>query len=167
MCGICGTFLDPQRPSQGEAGIVKRMMQALEHRGPDEEGMKSGRGFCLGHRRLSIIDLKSGKQPMTARGGRKHLVFNGEIYNYIELRDSLKKRGAHFSTMSDTEVSRVLDVSASRSWLDAWSPVACFCVRSAAAAGVATSKAARRMAAQDGNAARMSRMGHVEERFIG
>jgi asparagine synthase (glutamine-hydrolysing) len=82
------------------------MTTALAHRGPDAEGYwhsASGRAG-LGHRRLSIIDLSSGHQPMVARNGTLALTFNGEIYNYIELRDELLRAGEQFSTASDTEV---------------------------------------------------------------
>jgi len=103
MCGICGVFSD-RKPEPGTTDFVQSMMDRLEHRGPDGEGMFSGSFFCLGHRRLSIIDLEHGAQPMSTPDNRYSLSFNGEIYNYIELREELKKEGAEFRTSSDTEV---------------------------------------------------------------
>lgn len=103
MCGICGIFnaADDQEPRRP---IVKAMMDRLEHRGPDDHGMHAGKGVIFGFRRLSIIDLAHGKQPMHSADGRYTLVFNGEIYNYLELRESLVRGGARFRTESDTEV---------------------------------------------------------------
>jgi asparagine synthase (glutamine-hydrolysing) len=85
------------------------MTGAIRHRGPDGEGqvtlpLSGGAVAALGHRRLSIIDLAGGSQPMTSHDGRFTVVFNGEIYNYIEIRDELLARGARFTTCSDTEV---------------------------------------------------------------
>jgi asparagine synthase (glutamine-hydrolysing) len=85
------------------------MTNAIRHRGPDGEGqlilpLCGGAVAALGHRRLSIIDLAGGSQPMTSHDGQFTVVFNGEIYNYIELRDELLARGARFTTSSDTEV---------------------------------------------------------------
>lgn len=80
------------------------MCGVQKHRGPDEEGMHFGPGVGLGHRRLSIIDLSSGQQPMGSADGKDWLVFNGEIYNFQGLRDQLKAKGHVFRTKSDTEV---------------------------------------------------------------
>jgi asparagine synthase (glutamine-hydrolysing) len=85
------------------------MTDAVRHRGPDGEGqvilpLSGGAVAALGHRRLSIIDLAGGSQPMTSHDGRFTVVFNGEIYNYVEIRDELLARGARFNTSSDTEV---------------------------------------------------------------
>src|SRR5215212_6731938 len=85
------------------------MTDALRHRGPDGEGqtilpLSGGAVAALGHRRLSIIDLAGGSQPMASHDGRFTVVFNGEIYNYIEIRNELLARGARFMTCSDTEV---------------------------------------------------------------
>lgn len=105
MCGIAGAValtLDA-RP---DVARVRAMSCQIAHRGPDGEGIwiaPSGRA-CLAHRRLSIIDLSTGQQPMTDEGERFGLVFNGEIYNYCELRDELRAQGATFRTQSDTEV---------------------------------------------------------------
>ncbi|HET7459461.1 MAG TPA: asparagine synthase (glutamine-hydrolyzing) [Gemmatimonadaceae bacterium] len=105
MCGIAGgvAIAADARP---DADRVARMSCLIEHRGPDGEGLwtaPSGRAI-LAHRRLSVIDLVTGAQPMASRGNELGLVFNGEIYNYRELRQSLLAAGAEFRTTSDTEV---------------------------------------------------------------
>src|SRR5215213_6387111 len=100
MCGFVGILHLEPRPV--ELSVLSGMARVLEHRGPDDEGsFVDGRvGFY--HKRLSIIDLTSGHQPMTSDGVT--VVFNGEIYNYIELRNDLIARGHAFRTTSDTEV---------------------------------------------------------------
>ena len=99
MCGICG-IVDPNGPDREG---LERMTRSLAHRGPDGEGFHFGPGFAFGHRRLSIIDLSSGSQPMCNEDGTVWITFNGEIYNYKELAASLT--GKHvFKTQSDTEV---------------------------------------------------------------
>ncbi|MDO8347228.1 MAG: asparagine synthase (glutamine-hydrolyzing) [Rugosibacter sp.] len=101
MCGIAGFI------GQGSAGDLERMTAALAHRGPDSEGVwiDEAKGVYLGHRRLSIIDVAGGQQPMWTRDGRLGIVFNGEIYNFAELRQELEKAGHRFETdHSDTEV---------------------------------------------------------------
>jgi len=102
MCGISG-ILGPGNQMKQES-IVRAMMERLKHRGPDGNGLHQGKGFCFGHQRLSIIDLEHGRQPMISEDGRYSLIFNGEIYNYIELRKSLESEGVRFHTHSDTEV---------------------------------------------------------------
>jgi asparagine synthase (glutamine-hydrolysing) len=102
MCGICGIFDKRGRPIDRET--VTRMNARIVHRGPDGEGMYFGPGVGLANRRLSIIDLEGGTQPIANEDESVQVVFNGEIYNYIELRDDLKKRGHIFRTKSDTEV---------------------------------------------------------------
>jgi asparagine synthase (glutamine-hydrolysing) len=104
MCGICGTLeRDPARPA-GEDRL-RAMTARLRHRGPDGEGRHVDGPLGLGHRRLSIIDLSdAGRQPMTVDDGRLWIVFNGEIYNYRELRAELESRGHRFRSRSDTEV---------------------------------------------------------------
>jgi asparagine synthase (glutamine-hydrolysing) len=87
-----------------DAAAVRRMTSALTHRGPDEEGFHLEPGIGLGHRRLSIIDLSSGQQPLSNEDGTVWVAFNGEIFNYVELRAELLKRGHQFRTHSDTEV---------------------------------------------------------------
>ena len=103
MCGICG-FYDIDRRLQDGAALLQAMNAAQKHRGPDDEGVYLDGPAGLGHVRLSIIDLSSaGHQPMRY-GGRYTLVFNGEIYNYIELREELRQAGYAFATSTDTEV---------------------------------------------------------------
>jgi len=80
------------------------MTRTLAHRGPDGEGYYQDSGIVLGHRRLAIIDLIGGAQPMSDSSVRYHLIYNGEVYNYVELRQELEKRGCCFATRSDTEV---------------------------------------------------------------
>jgi asparagine synthase (glutamine-hydrolysing) len=98
MCGICGfTWSDPE--------LGEKLCRVIYHRGPDQEGIFSEPGVTLGHRRLSIIDLsEQGRQPMANEDGSIQLVFNGEIYNFLELRPQLEERGHRFSSQSDSEV---------------------------------------------------------------
>jgi len=103
MCGICG-IVNLASKTVEEASI-RKMMQIMKHRGPDDDGEFIERYVGLGFVRLSIIDLSSaGHQPMSSIDGRYILIFNGEIYNYIELRDELKSLGHVFRTQTDTEV---------------------------------------------------------------
>jgi asparagine synthase (glutamine-hydrolysing) len=102
MCGIAGILNFNQEPV--DPRILKKMMACLSHRGPDDSGFTVHRQIGLGHRRLSIIDLEHGTQPMSNEDGSAWLVFNGEIYNYRDLRDDLVLRGHHFRTNSDSEV---------------------------------------------------------------
>jgi asparagine synthase (glutamine-hydrolysing) len=102
MCGICGA-IGIQSKETGEA-IVRRMMAAIVHRGPDEEGFLIAQGIAAGTRRLSIIDLPGGSQPVWNKAGTLAVLFNGEIYNFRELRQELESAGHEFRTRSDTEV---------------------------------------------------------------
>jgi asparagine synthase (glutamine-hydrolysing) len=103
MCGICGIVSRDGAPV--EAAALGRMATALAHRGPDDHGLHVAGGAGLGHRRLAIIDLTpDGHQPMANEDGTVHVVFNGEIYNFLELRPHLEKRGHRFRSRSDTEV---------------------------------------------------------------
>src|ERR1700674_485584 len=102
MCGICGV-IGIQRSELAEE-ITRRMMGALEHRGPDEDGILVAPSAALGMRRLSIIRLPGGPQPVFNETGNVAVVFNGEIYNFQQLRKTLKGRGHAFRTHSDTEV---------------------------------------------------------------
>jgi len=102
MCGICGV-IGFERTDQSEA-ITRRMMEALRHRGPDEDGLLVAPSVALGMRRLSIIDLPGGHQPVFNEASNVAVVFNGEIYNYKQLRGTLEGRGHAFRTHSDTEV---------------------------------------------------------------
>jgi asparagine synthase (glutamine-hydrolysing) len=103
MCGICGQFnfatTEPVDP-----GAIRRMAQTIVHRGPDDEGYFCSGSLGLGFRRLSIIDLAGGHQPMSDAEETVWIILNGEIYNFKELRAELRKKGHHFRTNSDTEV---------------------------------------------------------------
>ncbi|HHJ13950.1 MAG TPA: asparagine synthase (glutamine-hydrolyzing) [Gammaproteobacteria bacterium] len=103
MCGIAGIIGREAGGRFGDASLA-RMVRLLHHRGPDHEGVYRGEGVLLGHARLSIIDLEGGDQPVRNEDGRIQVVFNGEIFNYIELREELIRCGHHFYTHSDTEV---------------------------------------------------------------
>ena len=102
MCGIAGiVHADPRYPI--DLDLLGRMTMTLEHRGPDAQSVFGWRGAAFGHRRLSIIDLATGDQPVFNEDRTKAVVFNGEIYNYHELRSELEARGHRFATQSDTE----------------------------------------------------------------
>ncbi|EJR64091.1 asparagine synthase (glutamine-hydrolyzing) [Bacillus cereus VD115] len=105
MCGYVGCMYNTARIySESEIKQFENMTSLLSHRGPDDEGYFRDEYIQFGFRRLSIIDLDTGYQPLTYENGRYVLMFNGEIYNYIELREMLKAEGAIFATESDTEV---------------------------------------------------------------
>ncbi|MBI5624569.1 MAG: asparagine synthase (glutamine-hydrolyzing) [Elusimicrobia bacterium] len=101
MCGICGVTSLSGEPA--DRAVVARMRAALAHRGPDDEGEHFDAGLGLGFRRLSILDLPGGHQPMSTPDGGLTIVFNGEIYNHLELRKGLADSGTAFKTRSDTE----------------------------------------------------------------
>ena len=104
MCGIAGCLsLDADRPAPG-LDVLTRMAASLHHRGPDEQGVWRDRRVGLAHARLSIIDLSTGQQPMSTADGQAVVCFNGEIFNYVELREELERLGRPFRTRSDTEV---------------------------------------------------------------
>jgi asparagine synthase (glutamine-hydrolysing) len=103
MCGIAGIF-HLTTPKPVDPARVERMCDAIAHRGPDGHGVWVAPGVGLGHRRLSIIDVAGSPQPMASSDGRAMLVFNGEIYNYRELREELRAGGAMFHTDGDSEV---------------------------------------------------------------
>ncbi len=104
MCGIAG-LLTGKPVIADRVKLVEEMMLCIAHRGPDDSGFVQISGKALiGHRRLSIIDIKHGHQPMLSADGRYCLAFNGEIYNYLELRQNLIQQGFQFETFSDTEV---------------------------------------------------------------
>ncbi|MCB2061618.1 MAG: asparagine synthase (glutamine-hydrolyzing), partial [Novosphingobium sp.] len=103
MCGIAGIF-HVSTPKPVDPARVERMCDAMVHRGPDGHGVWTAPGVGLGHRRLSIIDIAGSPQPMASSDGRAMLVFNGEIYNFRELRNELKAAGAQFHTDGDSEV---------------------------------------------------------------
>src|SRR3954463_12801543 len=103
MCGICGIYnFGDHRPV--EPVTLRTMARSIEHRGPDDEGFFFDDSLGLGFRRLSIIDLGGGHQPMSDREESVWVVFNGEIYNFQELRSELEGFGHLFRTNSDTEV---------------------------------------------------------------
>ncbi len=103
MCGLVGIF-DSRERREPDRDLLHRMNETQHHRGPDEGGLHTEPGIGLGHRRLSIIDLASGQQPLFNEDGSVVVVFNGEIYNYAGLAEELKARGHRFRTHSDTEV---------------------------------------------------------------
>lgn len=103
MCGILG-FINTDLPRPADEQIARAMAAAIRHRGPDDEGFYFKENVAMGMRRLSIIDLSTGHQPISNEDGSVWVVFNGEIYNFPELRRRLLARGHQFSTHSDTEV---------------------------------------------------------------
>ncbi len=103
MCGIAG-ILNIHREANISMELLEDMIAALRHRGPDGFGFYKDNNVGLAHARLSIIDLEGGSQPMHNEDSTLWIIFNGEIFNYIELREDLEKRGHRFYTMSDTEV---------------------------------------------------------------
>src|SRR5262245_26035940 len=107
MCGIAG-FIDlwdtqKSRGQEERAQILDAMCQIITHRGPDDQGTMCGDGIALGMRRLSIIDLAGGHQPISGEDGSVTIVFNGEIYNFLDLKSDLVAKGHTFTTNSDTE----------------------------------------------------------------
>jgi len=103
MCGITGKiYLAKDRTI--DSGELKQMTDIISHRGPDDEGFYINKNIGLGFRRLSIIDLNTGHQPLSNESGNKWIVFNGEIYNFLELREGLRQKGYSFKTKTDTEV---------------------------------------------------------------
>lgn len=104
MCGILGIWAKNKKGEE-EFEKLSSALTTISHRGPDNQGIKTHSKMCLGHVRLAIIDLdEKANQPMSDETGRYHLVFNGEIYNYRELRQNLELEGVRFDTQSDTEV---------------------------------------------------------------
>src|SRR6266576_1473844 len=103
MCGICGKLMF-DREERVSPGLVRSMADAIQHRGPDDDGYHFSGPVGLGFRRLSIIDLSTGHQPISNEDGSVWVVFNGEIYNYQSLRNELIQQGHRFQTASDTEV---------------------------------------------------------------
>ena len=102
MCGIAGKIYT--YTNQFQANEVQCMLSVINHRGPNDVGTYYDDRIALGQKRLSIVDLSSdGRQPM-CYGGRYQIVYNGEVYNYLELRDELAQMGYTFATKTDTEV---------------------------------------------------------------
>src|SRR6266446_7915827 len=105
MCGIAGYTSALQLIDGGKTDAVRRMMNRMQARGPDAEGIWHDDAVILGHRRLAILDLDSrANQPMVSSDGCHAIVLNGEIYNFRELRRELEEQGSSFRTSSDTEV---------------------------------------------------------------
>jgi asparagine synthase (glutamine-hydrolysing) len=104
MCGFCGIAYTSASSQTIDRGVLTRMNQTLHHRGPDASNDHVEPKIGMGHCRLSIIDLAGGAQPMSSPNGRYTLVFNGEIYNFPQLREALEKNGRQFKTHCDTEV---------------------------------------------------------------
>ena len=102
MCGICGIF-EPKRETPIATATLKSMADTIRHRGPDDEGFYTAPGIALAHRRLSIIDLAGGHQPLSNEDGTVWIAFNGEIYNFEELNRRFLSTGHCFKTRSDTE----------------------------------------------------------------
>ncbi|MBT3191972.1 MAG: asparagine synthase (glutamine-hydrolyzing) [Verrucomicrobia bacterium] len=115
MCGIAGVIHFGEKHEAPSASLIKQMVSTLQHRGPDEFGMYRDHYAGVGHARLSLIDLKMGQQPLCNETGDLWISYNGEIFNYIELRERLEARGHLFRTHSDTEVI----VHAYEEWGDA------------------------------------------------
>ncbi|MFC4558594.1 asparagine synthase (glutamine-hydrolyzing) [Virgibacillus kekensis] len=109
MCGFIGMFRNnPVAPTDEQLTSFKKQNNIIDHRGPDDEGYYHDDYVSFGFRRLSIIDLESGAQPLSYNDEKIWLIFNGEIYNYVELREELLKEGYAFDTESDTEVIAAL-----------------------------------------------------------
>src|SRR4051812_16025995 len=100
MCGIAGYVKEPDAPAN--PALIRQMCDRITHRGPDAEGYYFDAQAILGHRRLSIIDVAGGDQPLGNEDGSIQAIFNGEIYNFRELRQDLIGRGHQFKTRSDT-----------------------------------------------------------------
>jgi len=104
MCGICG-IINLKKRTKINKEIIRDMNKLLHHRGPDDEGYYFSDYVCMGHKRLSILDLsKKGRQPMKSRKGSLIISYNGEVYNFKEIREELIKKGYTFKSKSDTEV---------------------------------------------------------------
>src|SRR5579862_5890626 len=102
MCGICGVFY-PDRSQRVSRTALEGMNQQIVHRGPDDDGFYVNENVGLAMRRLSIIDIRTGHQPITNEDQTLWIVFNGEIYNHQEVRKGLESRGHRYRSKSDTE----------------------------------------------------------------
>src|SRR5918997_1777232 len=103
MCGINGIAFSIKSGRAIERGVLERMRDVIRHRGPDDVGLHIDRNVGLGHRRLSIVDVGGGHQPMTNEDNTLHIIFNGEIYNHSDYRAGLEARGHTYRTHCDTE----------------------------------------------------------------
>src|SRR5215470_17127926 len=102
MCGIAG-LVNRDPAVAVDRAVLERMRDVIHHRGPDADGLWVDGPVGLGHRRLSIVDVSTGQQPMTNEDGSCWIVYNGEIYNHAALRPGLEARGHRYRTRSDTE----------------------------------------------------------------
>src|SRR3982750_1397170 len=103
MCGINGIAFSSRSGRQVSSSVLERMRDVISHRGPDDKGSFIDGAVGLGHRRLSIVDVASGHQPMTNEDGTLHITYNGEIYNHADFREELEARGHIYQTHCDTE----------------------------------------------------------------
>src|SRR3954451_19798770 len=103
MCGIAGYVNTNSAAATGGLSVLSRMTDAIQHRGPDDRGFFQDCGVFLGHRRLSIIDLSAGHQPMANEDGTVNIVYNGEIFNHSDVRVKLESAGHLYQTHCDTE----------------------------------------------------------------
>src|SRR3954447_6550631 len=103
MCGICGIAIPRRSGRAVDRELLVRMRDVITHRGPDDAGLYLNGHIGLGHRRLSIVDVAGGHQPMTNEHGSVQIVFNGEIYNHLALRPKLLANGHRYANNSDTE----------------------------------------------------------------
>src|SRR5882672_834813 len=103
MCGINGIALSSRSGRSLDVGLLAKMRDVITHRGPDDEGLFIDGPVGLGHRRLSIVDVKAGHQPMTNEDKTLHITYNGEIYNHADYRAELEARGHVYQTHCDTE----------------------------------------------------------------
>ena len=118
MCGFVGYKITEKRDSDGK--IIKEMADTIVHRGPDDEGYYVDEGVALGFRRLSIIDLASGAQPMQNEDGTKVLVFNGEVYNFREIREKLVAAGEALLAAIEAMMLAYRKVNFKAAMLNAW-----------------------------------------------
>src|SRR6476661_7204305 len=103
MCGICGIVVPRGSSRRLDADVLERMRDSIAHRGPDAAGAWYNDGAALGHRRLSIVDLAHGQQPMASDEGNLHIVYNGEVFNHPSLMVALESMGVQYRTHCDTE----------------------------------------------------------------
>lgn len=127
MCGIAGVFNYCSDKHSCDSSL-RRMLSVIKHRGPDETGLYLGKNIGLGSVRLSIIDVAGGQQPLSDESGRYWIVYNGEIFNYPELRKDLEKKGVHFRTNSDTEVVVQMYASYGNRCLEFFNGQFAFCI---------------------------------------
>src|SRR4051812_42273981 len=98
MCGICGVALSSRSTARIDAALIERMRDVLQHRGPDGAGLFVEEGIALGHRRLSIVDVAHGQQPMASEDEALQIVYNGEVFNHPSLSAELQQSGVRYRT---------------------------------------------------------------------